>query len=182
MTSWAALPPPTPPHLEVFLSHSSKDAGHVRLVTSQISSMGIKVYLAEHDPKPGGLLADKIDDAIERCSAFVVLITPNSLESNIVQHEIGIARGRQVPMVPIVEVGMDKSRLGILDGIEYLELDPANPSEALARITASLQPLVLKQLRSFNLSISMDDPATVALVFGLGFLVASLILSGGRSD
>ena len=48
------------PRLELFLSHSTVDREHVELVSRQIEALGIDVYLAEHDPKPGTSIAHKV--------------------------------------------------------------------------------------------------------------------------
>jgi len=168
--------------LEVFLSHATGDAEHIALVRPQIEALGISVYTAEDDPKPGTIVADKVETAIERSAAVIVLITKNSIESTYVQQEIGIAHRCRRPIVPIVEKGIDTRRLGIPQGVEYLELDLAHPAETLAKMTASLQPLVVDQLKAMNVSVSMTqtsapDPATAALLVGLGVILGLLIFS-----
>jgi hypothetical protein len=176
------------PRVEVFLSHSCDDRQHVALVKRQIEALGVDVYLAEHDPRPGTSIAAKVQEAIKRCHAVVVLITGNSIDSAFVQHEVGIARAFEKPIVPIVEKGVDVSRLGILREVEYLELDLASPEEALARVSESLRPLVLAQVPTANVSLTVTAPKpleltdtllVVGLALLLGFLVISLASSGG---
>jgi hypothetical protein len=173
--------------LEVFLSHATGDAEHIALVRPQIEALGISVYAAEDDPKPGTVLVEKLEAAIERCSAVIVLLTGNSVESAFVQQEIGIARRCGKPIVPIVEKGIDTRKLGILQGIEYLELDLAHPAETLAKMTASLQPLVVDQLKAMNVSVAVTqttvpDFATAALLVGLGVILGLLIFSAISSQ
>jgi TIR domain len=173
--------------VEVFLSHSCDDLQHVALVKRQIEALGVDVYLAEHDLRPGTSIAAKVQQAIKRCHAVVVLITGNSIDSSFVQQEVGIARAFEKPIIPVVENGVDISRLGILREVEYLELDLASPEEALAKISASLQPLVLAQIPAMNVSLSVTAPKpaeltdtllVVGLALLLGFLVISLTGSG----
>jgi hypothetical protein len=171
-----------PPRLEVFLSHSTCDTEQVALVRQQIEALGINVYLAEHDPKPGTMLALKVREAIRRCHAVVVLITTASVNSAYVQQEVGIAHECNKPLVPIVEKGIDTRQLGILQGLEYLEFDPSQPAESMAKMTASLQPLVLNQLSAMNVSVSVSqttstDPATALMLVGLGAILALLIVA-----
>ena len=146
------------PRVEVFLSHSCDDLQHVALVKRQIEALGVDVYLAEHDLRPGTSIAAKVQEAIKRCHAVVVLITGNSIDSAFVQQEVGIARAFDKPIVPIVEKGVDVSRLGILREVEYLELDLTSPEEAMARVSASLQPLVLAQVSTVNVSLTVTTP------------------------
>ena len=168
------------PRLEVFVSHATKDEAHVALVRQQMEALGISVYLAEHDPQPGTVLAEKVRAAIHRSHAVVVLITTASINSAYVQQEVGIAHECGKPIIPIVEKGIDTRQLGILQGVEYLELDLEAPAETMAKMTARLQPMVMKQL-SVNvnvLSISQPakiDPATAFMLVGLGVLVGVLI-------
>ena len=175
------------PHLEVFLSHATRDAEHIALVRTQIEALGISVYTAEDDPKPGTVLVEKVEAAIERSSAVIVLITANSIDSAYVQQEIGIARHCGKPIVPSVEKGIDTRKLGILQGIECLELDLAHPAETLAKMTASLQPLVVDQLKALNVSVPVTqtttpDFATAALLVGLGVILGLLIFSAISSQ
>jgi hypothetical protein len=52
-------------------------------VARQIEALGITVYLAEDDPKPGIILADKVQLAIRRGKALVVLVTTTSINSAV---------------------------------------------------------------------------------------------------
>jgi TIR domain-containing protein len=167
--------------LEVFLSHSTDDLAHVALVKRQIEALGIEVYLAEHDPRPGTSIAAKVEQAMRRCHAVVVLITQTSINSAYVQQEVGLARAFGKPIVPIVELGVEKSRLGMLGEVEYLELDLTQPELALASVSASLQPLVLAQISRVDVSLAVAQQApeisSTVLVLGLGLLLGFLIAS-----
>jgi hypothetical protein len=167
------------PRLQVFLSHATRDLEQVELVRRQIEALGINVYLAEHDPKPGTSIAAKVDEALQRCHVFVVLITTTSSNSAYVQQEVGLARAYRKPIIPIVDKAVDASSLGILVELERLELDLDAPAEALAKMSASLQPLVLAQVSTTNVAVriapSAPDLGTVVLLVGLGLLVGLLI-------
>jgi len=183
--------PLAPPMIEVFLSHATKDVEYVAVVRRQLEALGILVYLAEHDPQPGAVLAEKVRAAIHRCQAVVVLFTTTSINSAYVQQEVGIAHECGKPLVPIVEKGVDTSQLGILQGVEYLELDLDRPAETLAKMTASLQPLVLEQV-SVNVSVVSvtrtggRDVSTDLVLVGLGLVLGVLIMaalsSGGSGS
>jgi hypothetical protein len=181
--TWRAVPAQAPPmpRLEVFLSHATADAEQVALVSKQIEALGIDVYLAEHDPKPGTSIAEKVEEALERSGAVVVLITSTSVNSAYVQQEIGLAHAHGKVIVPIIEKGVDRSRLGLLGEAEWLELDLSAPTEAMAKMTASLQPLVLAQLAPTRVSVNITPPqpdlVSALVIFGLGLLLGALIAS-----
>jgi nucleoside 2-deoxyribosyltransferase len=169
--------------LEVFLSHATADLEHVALVQRQIEALGINVYLAEHDPKPGTSIAAKVEEALERCHVVVVLVTTNNVNSAYVQQEVGIARAKGKPILPIVDKSVDSSTLGILSEVEWLELDVHRPAEAMAKISESLQPLVVSQVSTTDVSVTVGpDLETMLLVAGLGVLIGFLIANGGLGE
>jgi hypothetical protein len=167
----------------VFLSHATHDVQQVVLVARQIQALGIDVYLAENDPRPGTSIAAKIDAALQTCHVVVVLITTSSVNSAYVQQEVGLARGYRKPILPIVAKNVEASRLGFLGELEYLELDLSDATEALAKMTAALQPLVVEQSSTREVAVTiapeMPDLGTTILLVGLGLLLGYLIFAGG---
>lgn len=175
--------PPAAP-VEVFVSHATRDERHVGIVKRRAEALGITVCLAEHDVQPGAVLAEKVDQAIRRCQAVIVLITTASIDSAFVHHEIGLSRAYGKPLIPMVEKGIDTGSLGILAGVEYLDLDldPERQAETLAKMTAALQRLVMAQI-PVNVSVvsvtqtTEPDPATALALIGLGLILGVLIMA-----
>lgn len=171
------------------------DRDHVTVVQRQIEALGVDVYLAEHDPRPGTSIAGRIEEALRASHAVVVLVTTNSIDSAYVQQEVGLARAYGRPIVPIIDRHVDKTRLGMLAEVEWLEIDLDQPAAALAGVTQSLQPLVLAQLtaqaRPSAPAGAGNDAGSTApdalVLIGLGLLLGLLIASvafnaeGGRS-
>jgi hypothetical protein len=161
------------------------DRDHVFVVQRQIEALGVDVYLAEHDPHPGTSIAGRIEETLRASQAVVVLVTTNSIDSAYVQQEVGLARAYGRPIVPIIDKRVDKTRLGMLAEVEWLEIDLDQPAEALARVTQSLQPLVLAQLRarapsSVPARVGGDAGSSALdaiLLIGLGLLLGLLIAS-----
>lgn len=98
--------------------HATQDREHLTLVRRQIEALGIDVYLAEHDPRPGTSIASKVQIALEQCHVVVVLITTTSINSAYVQQEVGLAHAHGKPILPIVDKNVEKSRLGMLSEVE----------------------------------------------------------------
>lgn len=177
------------PRLRVFLSHATQDTSQVDLVRRQIEALGVDVYLAEHDPQPGTSIAAKIEAALRASHILVVLITTHGLNSNYVHQEIGLARALQKPIIPVIDVNVDTDRLGMLKEVEWLEVDFTQPTEALEKLTTSIQPFVMRQFQTMNVSLVSITPqidlATGLMIFGLGALFACLVFSiaqGGTSS
>jgi nucleoside 2-deoxyribosyltransferase len=174
--------PPAAQAFKVFLSHSMHDGLHVEQVQRQLEALGMKVWLAEHDPRPGKSILAKVEGALRDCDAVVFLITTNSIDSAYVQQEVGLARAHGKLLVPLVDKRVDTSRLGMLRELEWLEIDLDNPSQAFANVTKSLQPLLLAQLASTTSSLPgqpSQQPMDATMTFLLGALcvVIGVVLS-----
>lgn len=173
--------PTTAPVFKVFLSHSMHDGLHVEQVQQQLEALGMKVWLAEHDPRPGTSILAKIEAALRDCDAVVFLITTNSIDSTYVQQEIGLARAHGKLLVPLVDKRVDPSRLGMLRELEWLEIDLDNPSQAFANVTKSLQPLLLAQLAPSTATLPAStsrqpmDATTAFLLGALGIVIGVLL-------
>lgn len=152
--------------LQLFLSHSSLDSELATRIKQHIEETGrAKVYLAELDIRPGVDLAAKVQAEIRRSDATIVLFTRYALASTYVNQEIGFALNGKV-VIPIVEKGIDKGRLGMLQGREFIELDPAAPDESLSRLNA----YVLERAR--------HKDQDLVLLLGIAGLLILLGLSG----
>jgi hypothetical protein len=138
------------PRLNVFFSHSSRDAEWVERVGAQAKAAGVDVYLAEHDVQPGQHLGDKVKAAIERCDAVIALLSKNSLQSVYVQQEIGIAHRADKLVIPILMEDVASQDLGILNGVEYIRLEPSTPHEGLGRLSAALAQLIDERRRELE--------------------------------
>jgi hypothetical protein len=133
---------------KVFLSHSSLDTEWVRWIAANAEQVGIEVYLYEHDPQPGRLVADKIETEIQSCDALVVLLTGSSESSPYVQQEVGYAEGMKKVVVPLVQPGVSQEKLAMLQGIEYIQFDFQNPQPGLATLLEYLQKAKLSKEES----------------------------------
>ena len=153
----------------LFLSHSSADAPlALRIKTHIEETGGAQVYLAELDVEPGADLAAKVQTEIRRSDATIVLLTRNAIESAYVNQEVGFALNGQI-VIPIVEKGFDRSRLGMLQGREYIEIDPSSPDDSLSRLNA----YVIARTRR-------KDQAELILLLGLAGLLVLLALNSGQ--
>jgi len=152
---------------DVFLSHSEADRRWVQWIAENAQNIGINVYMYEHDAQPGLPIASKVQSAIENSQALVVLLTPNSEYSAYVQQEIGFARAKDKLIIPLVQPGISKRCFAMLEGVEYITFDPANPEMALSRL--------LSYLKTLKESRERDQ----AILMGLGTLFVLALLSRG---
>jgi hypothetical protein len=155
------------------------------MLAEHMDSLSVDLYLAEHDPQPGVNIADKITAAIARFDAVVVLLTEAGATAPFVQQEIGAARQADKLIVPIVQEGVDTRTLAMLDGLERIDVDFARPSEALARMSSSLEPLIYRQAEAMRPAQSQTFAAAsvqipLPVLVGLGLLAVTLLLALAR--
>jgi hypothetical protein len=124
---------------QIFISHSSADTKWVELIAAHATALGVTPYLAEHDPRPGTNLSQKVREAIRASDAMIVLLTTNSMESPYVQQEIGVAVEQGKLVVPLVHPDVEGRSRALLDGVEYIVLDFASPAPATTALIGQLQ-------------------------------------------
>lgn len=117
---------------KIFLSHSQQDELLAEKLRNQLEQMNSKVYMFEHDQQLGTNIANKLEKEIRSSDIAFVLLTTHSKSSAYVQQEIGYAKGAGVRLVALVETGIDPSQLGMLAGIEYINLYPSNPDKSIS--------------------------------------------------
>lgn len=131
----------------------------------------MSAYLAEHDPQPGTLLADKVKHNIKRCDAFVVLLTDSTTSSSYVHQEIGYALAEDKLVIPLVQPGIGEDQLAMLQGVEYIEFDFGDPHAGRESFSAELRRVAEKQRKQDQLETLIAIAACAALIV--------LILSDG---
>ena len=132
---------------QAFLSHSTRDQALVDQIKERVVAAGVQLYLAEHDPHPGRLLSQKVQEAIDRSPAVVLLLTPNSYDSAFVHQEVGYAiKGRKI-VIPLVDPLVPHEALAMLEGREYILLNPDRSKAALAVLSDQLENRVTQHER-----------------------------------
>lgn len=158
--------------LEIFLSHNHRDREWSERLGIQAAALGIKPYLAEHDVRPGEPLAQKIQAAIRRSVAVVVLISDNSVSAPYVQQEIGYALRCNKVIIPLVQPGISSDALAMLQGVEYIPFDFEDPTDGLRGLNVALTRLIARQRQR------EQDAALLVLACAALILIA-LSVEGG---
>lgn len=121
-------------NFEVFISHSNStdDTSLLEKTIDSFGRCGIDTYVAERTPQPGYPLWQKIEAAIRRADAILILWTKAGSQAGDIREEIGIAIGakRTKRIIPLVET--DLTTYGSLIGLEHVPLDIDKPLEALS--------------------------------------------------
>ena len=109
----------------VFISYSTHDLANATALQSRVASAGAQPFLAQYSVAPGQALSAEIITAIRNCDLFLLLWSDHARGSDWVPQEIGIARGADKAIVPVVlHPGIQLP--GFIRDLKYLEvyMDP----------------------------------------------------------
>jgi hypothetical protein len=126
---------------QVFISHSSKDKPWVDWIAREIEALGVHAYLAQHDPKPGEPLSEKVRREIAKSDVVVVLLTVNAYSSPYVQQEIRAATDQGKLIIPLVHPDIEGQSLAMLDGQEYIAFDFQGPPNGSADLISRVREI-----------------------------------------
>ena len=155
---------------KVFISHSTEDLEIVSIISNRLKLIGVDVYVAEFYPEPGKALSDKVLDNLKSSDCVIVLLTHFGAKSTWVQQEIGIAKTLGKPIIPLLE--KELSVKGVLEGVEYIQLDQKNASAAVERLIESI-----RQLREELITYSTSQAAKL---LGVSFITIKRWIYSGK--
>lgn len=149
-------------NFEVFVSHSNskEDTSLLEKTIDSFGRCGIYTYVAERTPQPGYPLWQKIEAAIRRADAILILWTKAGSQAGDIREEIGIAIGakRTKRIIPLVQTGLTTQ--GSLIGLEHIPLDIDKPLEALSiAISRAIEWANKKEQRKPKIAPSPSSPS-----------------------
>lgn len=122
----------------LFISHANEDAGVAERIVAYLEARGAPCWIAGRDIPARAIYADAIVEAIDACSACVVLVSKAANESDAIKREIELASHAKKPFIPIRVDGAEPSR-----GLAYYLRNPQwieykrDGERALDRIVAT---------------------------------------------
>ena len=106
---------------KIFISYSTNDFLIVKQLGELLTNSAVEVFIAEYSVSPGNQLNETIVTAIKKCNMFILLWSQSSKSSEYVSQEIGIARGDNKLILPIIlEDGLQLP--GFIKGLKYLSI------------------------------------------------------------
>ncbi len=82
--------------MKVFISHSSQDHEFVLLLANRLKNDAFDVWIDEWELKIGDSIVDKINKGIESSSAFIIVLSENTIDSHWVKKEVNASLMRQL--------------------------------------------------------------------------------------
>ncbi len=106
--------------MQIFISHSHNDEMFARKVASFLEDQGLDVWEASNEIFPGDNWAAKISQGLQESNAMVVLLTPESLKSVLVQREVEYALGSKEYRKRLIPVLIDPDKTIAEDDIPWI--------------------------------------------------------------
>ena len=140
---------------DVFISYSRKDSEHALALAERLRSEGMSVWIDQHGLEAAAQWSKEIVEAVESCSAFVLLLSKDSLGSKNVVRELSIASESERKIIPIeIEhiqlpsefkyqlAGIQRAQLsdfeGILRSLNKFGIGNSSPTDSLNRHPAQV--------------------------------------------
>lgn len=102
MAEQIQTPHPIPKPIRVFLSYAAKQKNLAEDVASQLRVMGIEPGNLHDEFAVGDNIRDEIKMRIQESAAVIALVTPDSLDSEWLSYELGVAYGLERQVIPLV--------------------------------------------------------------------------------
>jgi TolB-like protein len=86
---------------DIFISYSSKDRDQAELLTELLASAGLSVWIDQSGIEAATSWSEEIVNALDGCKAFIVMLSPNSIESKNVVREVALAFEKNKKILPL---------------------------------------------------------------------------------
>ena len=134
--------------LRVFISHSSVDQVFARKMRNLLFHRANAQVFTADDLSAGEKWETKLRNELSSADVVVALLSPNSVESSWVLHEIGAAWALQKPIIPVVTRRDVLNKIPVsLEGAKVIELadveSPENAEKFLGAFEKSMATLHL---------------------------------------
>jgi len=98
----------------LFISHAHDDADAAARIVAYLESHGMPCWISSRDIPPRAIYADAITEAMQACSACVVVLTSAANQSKALKRELELASHYEKPFIPIRVDGVEPAA-----GLDY---------------------------------------------------------------
>lgn len=146
----------------LFISHKCEYKKEVSNLKQKLSIFGVDCFVAHKDIKPTRPWEKEIENALFSMDACVAIMTPNYHDSDWTDHEIGCARGRCVPIIP---VKMGKDPYGIIAHIQAVSSTWSSLHFNLMQILIQYDQVKNAYINAISVCESFECGNTLAKLF-----------------
>lgn len=114
----------------VFICYANADSEFVLKLAKNLKVRGVPIWLDKLDISPKEDWDQAIDQAINDCSDFLIVLSPTSVKSKEVRGELRLALNGDKPILPILYRSCQIPRQ--LLRIQYVDFTSCGPDDAIA--------------------------------------------------
>jgi len=107
--------------LNIFISYATKDLARIQSVLDIFKSQEqMRLFMAERSMLPGEKFEERILEEIKQADLFILFYSKHAHKSHYVQNEVGVAKGKGIPVIPIL---LDRTKPeGMIESHNYVDL------------------------------------------------------------
>ena len=123
---------------DVFISYAKADAKKAARIAELLEERGIRCWIAPRDMKPGASYGDEIIRGIETSSAFILVLSSASNESDFVAREVerAISKKKAVLAVRIENVEPSRALQLFISGTQWVDAFSGRLATHMDRLAA----------------------------------------------
>jgi Tol biopolymer transport system component len=151
----------------IFISYARADEGFVDGLIAKLHQRGLEVWLDRDSIEGGAAWRAAITEAIRECQAFLVVLSPNSINSKHVSRELSLAESRNRLIVPIMyrQCDLPASMEYHLTELQRIDFTAQPDEEAFRRLVRVLiRPTEGATSQAVEPSVPASTEQRVALV------------------
>ena len=147
--------------MSTFISYSRTDSGFAVRLAKDLKSAGYDVWLDQLDIPTGARWDDELETALESCTTFMIILSPESMQSQNVKDEIGYAIDAGKNILPVkIKSGDIPLRLR---RFQYVDFSKQSYDKSLKEIKSILpkRENILTTVQIERRLIGEETPSTV---------------------
>jgi TIR domain len=137
----------------VFICYAREDEAFVLQLGEKLKGRGVPVWLDQWDIPPGSDWDRSIDDAIYDCGKFIIVLSPQAVESTEVRGELRTALDENKRIIPVIHSTCRVPRQ--LRTIQHVDFTTRGPDDE-----STLKQLLRTLETSTNISVARQVEAT----------------------
>lgn len=124
----------------VFVSYSRQNGREVNLLARKLEDAGHKVWLDRSAIQGGARWQEEIVRGIEKANVFVIVLSPQSIESENVERELGLARVTAKRILPVMlqRVSVPQKMQYALGSLEIIDISAEDIGTACQRVVQAI--------------------------------------------
>jgi len=163
---------------EVFISYSRQDGNDVNLLARKLEDAGHKVWLDRSAIQGGARWQEEIVRGIEKANVFAIVLSPQSIASENVERELGLAHVTAKRIVPLMlrRVAVPQQLQYALGALEIIDISTEDIETASQRVVQAIASPDTRSGIVYLDALWRDKLSFYLLSGGIGFVTFVLPL------